>query len=125
MGTHDDEAKSSRPKRSRQYKTVKEFITKIARKIKVLGDEALRSLSAIIYCRNLDATTLRELIDSKSRMILEASQLDVPRVAIPRSPRASMLDLYDRIYSMKIRQGAIERMAYRQSYQLDRYVGVF
>nr|GEU84922.1 hypothetical protein [Tanacetum cinerariifolium] len=39
--------------------------------------------------------------------------------------RASMQDLYERMGSMKIRQGAIERMAYRQSYYLDRYVRVF
>ncbi|GJX78259.1 hypothetical protein Tco_0325070 [Tanacetum coccineum] len=49
----------------------------------------------------------------------------VPRVAIPRPLRASMRDLYERMGSMKIRQGAIERMAYRQPYHWDRYAGVF
>ncbi|GJU59118.1 hypothetical protein Tco_1236884 [Tanacetum coccineum] len=34
-------------------------------------------------------------------------------------------DLYERIGSMEIRQGAIERMAYRQSYHWDRYARVF
>ncbi|GKA45548.1 retrotransposon ORF1 [Tanacetum coccineum] len=65
------------------------FITKLARKARVLSDE------------------------------------DVLRVAILRPPRSSMQDLYDRMGSMEIRQGAIERMAYRQSYQWDRYAGVF
>ncbi|GJX09858.1 hypothetical protein Tco_0199717 [Tanacetum coccineum] len=46
-------------------------------------------------------------------------------VAILRPPRASVQDLYNRMGSMEIRQGAIERMAYRQSYQWDRYAGVF
>ncbi|GJZ86629.1 hypothetical protein Tco_0658239 [Tanacetum coccineum] len=40
----------------------------------------------------------------------------VPRVGIPRPPRASMQDLYDRMGRMEIRQDAIERMEYRQSY---------
>ncbi|GKD92874.1 hypothetical protein Tco_1372711 [Tanacetum coccineum] len=35
-------------------------------------------------------------------------------VAIPRDQRASMQDLYQRIGGMEIRQGAIERMAYRE-----------
>ncbi|GKE87726.1 hypothetical protein Tco_1565201, partial [Tanacetum coccineum] len=47
-----------------------------------------RSLSAPIYCRDLDMITLRDLIDSDGRM--------------------------------EIRQEAIERMEYRQSYHWDR-----
>ncbi|GJT66085.1 hypothetical protein Tco_1017565 [Tanacetum coccineum] len=49
----------------------------------------------------------------------------VPRVGIPRPPRASMQDLYDRMCRMEIRQDAIKRMEYRQSYHWDRYHGVF
>ncbi|GJZ32759.1 hypothetical protein Tco_0578195 [Tanacetum coccineum] len=48
----------------------------IARKARVLSDEVIRSLSALIYCRDLDTTTLRELIDSEGRLILEAPQPD-------------------------------------------------
>nr|GEU47773.1 hypothetical protein [Tanacetum cinerariifolium] len=66
------------------------FITKLARKGWVLSDEVLRSLSSMIYYRDLDTTTLRELIDSKGRLILEDPQIDVHRVAIPRAQRASM-----------------------------------
>ncbi|GJX35183.1 hypothetical protein Tco_0246740 [Tanacetum coccineum] len=40
-------------------------------------------------------------------------------------PRASIQDLYDRMGRMEIRQEAIERMEYRQSYHWDRYQGVF
>ncbi|GKB70294.1 hypothetical protein Tco_0931706, partial [Tanacetum coccineum] len=36
-----------------------------------------------------------------------------------------MQDLYDRMGHMEIRQKAIERMEYRQSYHWDRYQGVF
>ncbi|GKA19334.1 hypothetical protein Tco_0699249 [Tanacetum coccineum] len=49
-------------------------------------------------------TTLRELIDSKGRLIPEAPQPYVPRVAIPRPLRVSMQDLYERMGSMEIRQ---------------------
>ncbi|GJZ53846.1 hypothetical protein Tco_0608731 [Tanacetum coccineum] len=102
-----------------------QFITKIAKRKNLLSDEVLNSLSALIYYRALDTTTLRELIDSKGRLIPEVPEPGVPRVAIPRPPRASMQDLYERMGSMKICQGAIERMSYRQSYQLDIYAGVF
>nr|GEZ11477.1 hypothetical protein [Tanacetum cinerariifolium] len=98
-------------------RTTGQFTTKLARKARVLSDEVLRSLSALIYCRDLDTTTtLRELIDSEGRLILEAPELDVPRVAIPRAWGASMQDLYKRMGSMEIRQEAIEKMASRQSY---------
>ncbi|GJR25412.1 hypothetical protein Tco_1101644 [Tanacetum coccineum] len=92
-----------------------QFITKIARKVRVVNDAMIRSLSALIYCRDLDTITLRELIDSEGRLIPEDPQPGVPRVAIPRPPRASMQDLYDRMGSMEIRQEAIERIEYRQS----------
>ncbi|GKD50896.1 retrotransposon ORF1 [Tanacetum coccineum] len=82
----------------------------------VLTEDVVRSLSAPIYCRDLDTTTLRDLTDSDGKLILEDPQPGVPRVGIPRPPRASMQDLYDRMGRMEIRQDAIERMKYRQSY---------
>nr|GFB21849.1 hypothetical protein [Tanacetum cinerariifolium] len=102
-----------------------QFITKTPRKLKVLTDDVIRSLSASIYCRDLDTTTLRDLIDFKGRLILEDPQQGVPRVGIPRPPRASMQDLYDRMGRMEIRQEAIEQMEYRQLYHWDRYHEVF
>ncbi|GJR37042.1 hypothetical protein Tco_1212726 [Tanacetum coccineum] len=102
-----------------------QFITKLARKSRVLTDDVIRSLSALIYCRDLDTTTLRELIDSEDRLIPEDPEPGVPRVGIPRPPRASMQDLYDMMGHTEIRQEAIERMEYRQSYHWDRYQGVF
>ncbi|GKD71796.1 hypothetical protein Tco_1325886 [Tanacetum coccineum] len=35
-----------------------------------------------------------------------------------------MQDLYERMGSIEIRQGAIERMSYRQSYHWDRYARI-
>ncbi|GJR81219.1 hypothetical protein Tco_0152004 [Tanacetum coccineum] len=102
-----------------------QFISKLARKCRVLTEDVVRSLSAPIYCRDLDTTTLRDLIDSDGKLIPEDPQPGVPRVGIPRPPRASMQDLYDRMGRMEIRQDAIERMEYRQSYHWDRYHGVF
>ncbi|GKB54300.1 retrotransposon ORF1 [Tanacetum coccineum] len=51
---------------------------------------------------DLDTTTLRDLIDSEGKLIPEDPQPGVPRVGIPRPPRASMQDLY---------QGVFEHMA--------------
>ncbi|GJU81668.1 hypothetical protein Tco_1284033 [Tanacetum coccineum] len=55
-----------------------------------------------------------DFIDSKGRLIPEDPHLGVPGVGIPRPPRASMQDLYDRMGRMEIRQEYIERMEYRQ-----------
>ncbi|GJT18587.1 hypothetical protein Tco_0877293 [Tanacetum coccineum] len=82
----------------------------------VLTEDVVRSLSALIYCRDLDITTLRDLIDSNGKLILEDPQPGVPRVGIHKPPRASMQDLYDRMGRMKICQDAIERIEYKQSY---------
>nr|GEU71025.1 hypothetical protein [Tanacetum cinerariifolium] len=67
-----------------------QFIMKLSRKARVLSDEVIRSLSAPIYCRDLDTMTLRELIDSESRLIPKALQSNIPRVAISKDQRASM-----------------------------------
>nr|GEU54112.1 hypothetical protein [Tanacetum cinerariifolium] len=91
----------------------RQLILKIARKCRVLTEDVVRSLSALIYCRDLDTITLRDLIDFEGKLIPEDPKPGVPRVGIPRPPRASMQDLYDR---MEIRQEAIERMEYRHSY---------
>nr|GEW84360.1 hypothetical protein [Tanacetum cinerariifolium] len=93
-----------------------QFISKIAKKSRVLTNYVLRSLSALIYCRDLDTTTLRDLIDSKGKLIPEDPQPVVPIVGVPTPPRASMQDLYDKMGRMEIRQEAIERMEYRESY---------
>ncbi|GKF04049.1 hypothetical protein Tco_0034717, partial [Tanacetum coccineum] len=102
-----------------------QFISKLARKCKVLTEDVVRSLCAPIYCRDLDTITLRDLIDSKGKLIQEDLQPGVPRVGITRPLRASMQDLYDRMSRMEIRQDAIERMDYRQSYHWDRYHRLF
>ncbi|GJW94900.1 hypothetical protein Tco_0174572 [Tanacetum coccineum] len=73
-----------------------EFITRIVKRMGLLTDEVLNSLSAPTYCKAPDATTLREMIDSNRRM-----------------------------GNMKIRQGTLERMARRQLYHTNRYAGLF
>ncbi|GJY61982.1 hypothetical protein Tco_0462639 [Tanacetum coccineum] len=105
-----------------------QFISKIARKSRVLIEEIVRTLSTPVYCRDLDMTTLRELIDSEDRLIPDIPVDDVPRVPSQRAPRvqrASMHDLYERMGSMEIRQETIKRMEYRQAYHWDRYQGIF
>nr|GEY88823.1 hypothetical protein [Tanacetum cinerariifolium] len=74
--------------------------------------DVVRSLSALIYFRDLDTIMLRDMIDSDGKLILNDPQPGVPRVGIPRHPRPSMQDLYDR---MELHQEAIEYMEYRQS----------
>ncbi|GKB69641.1 hypothetical protein Tco_0931053 [Tanacetum coccineum] len=102
-----------------------QFIIKISKKRNLLSEEVLNDLSAQIYYRAFDTTTLKELIDFEGRLIHEAPAPDVPRVAIPRPPRASMPDLYEMMGNMEIHKGAIERMSYRKSYHWDMYARVF
>ncbi|GJU49336.1 hypothetical protein Tco_1218891, partial [Tanacetum coccineum] len=87
----------------------------------LLTEDVVRSLSALIYCRDLDTITLRDLIDFEGMLIPKDPQPIVPRFGIFRPPRASMQDLYDRMGRMEIRQHAIEQMKYRQSYNWDMY----
>nr|GEV84883.1 ribonuclease H-like domain-containing protein [Tanacetum cinerariifolium] len=89
------------------YKEIRQFISKIARKCRVLTEDVVRNLSASIYCKDLDTTTLKDLIESEGKLIPKDPQPGVPRDDIPRPLRASIQDLYDR---MKIRQEAIERI---------------
>ncbi|GJW18946.1 hypothetical protein Tco_0026382 [Tanacetum coccineum] len=64
-----------------------QFISKIVGKSRVLTNETICTLSTPVYCRDLDRTTLRELIDSEDRLIPEILVDDVPRVAAQRAPR--------------------------------------
>nr|GEX37125.1 putative reverse transcriptase domain-containing protein [Tanacetum cinerariifolium] len=70
IGTHDDEAESSRPKRSRQYETVEEVLLLKVHHEFLLWEGCSRDAKS----RDLDTTTLRELIDSEGRLILEDPQ---------------------------------------------------
>ncbi|GJS69455.1 hypothetical protein Tco_0702296 [Tanacetum coccineum] len=70
-----------------------QFISKIARKSRVLTQVIVRTLSTPVYCRDLDRTTLRELIDSEDRMILDISVDDVPRVAAQRALRVQQASM--------------------------------
>ncbi|GKC52170.1 hypothetical protein Tco_1074915 [Tanacetum coccineum] len=69
--------------------------------------------------RPLDATTLSELIGSNGRLVDEDPAPGVPRVAMPRPPRPTMMG------NMEIHQGVLERMPRRKSYHFDRYARVF
>ncbi|GJY76244.1 hypothetical protein Tco_0481360 [Tanacetum coccineum] len=82
-----------------------QFITKIDRKARVLSDEGVDRLLL-------------------GRLILEDPQSGVPRVVIPRPPRTSMQDLYERMSSMEIRQGAIEGCLTTKYINWDRYDGL-
>ncbi|GJU31882.1 retrovirus-related pol polyprotein from transposon TNT 1-94 [Tanacetum coccineum] len=93
----------------------REEIKKVDRGITMINHtqaEAIGILTNVLY---LDTTTLRELIESEGRLIPKDPQPGVPRVAIPRPPRASMHDFYERMGSMKIRQGgAYNPLGYAQ-----------
>ncbi|GJX08687.1 hypothetical protein Tco_0196619, partial [Tanacetum coccineum] len=90
-----------------------QFITRMTRRTNLLSDEVLNGLSAPTYCKTLDKITLRELIRLDRRLIPKVLVPGAPRVVMPILPRHSMKDLYDRLGSIQIRQGAMKRMAYR------------
>ncbi|GJV04640.1 hypothetical protein Tco_1338209 [Tanacetum coccineum] len=80
------------------------------------NEEVLNGLSAPTYYRALDRITLRELIGPNGKLFTEAPMPSALRVAMHVPLRPSMQDLYDKMGNMKIRQGVVDRMAYRQSY---------
>ncbi|GJV61126.1 hypothetical protein Tco_1467226 [Tanacetum coccineum] len=99
--------------RTTRYEKIHRNELVVVKKSKVLTEETIRSLSTPVYCRDLDKTTLRELIDSEDRLIPEILVDDILRVAAQRAlrvQRALMQDLYEHMGSMEIRQEAIERM---------------
>nr|GFB85832.1 hypothetical protein [Tanacetum cinerariifolium] len=65
---------------------------KLARNCRVLTEDVVMSLSVLIYCRDLDKTTFRDLVDYDGKHIPEDPQPGVPRVVIPRPPRKSIQD---------------------------------
>nr|GEV55926.1 hypothetical protein [Tanacetum cinerariifolium] len=121
LGTHDGEAGSSRSKCPRQHETVEEVLLPQVHHEFLLWEGCSQDAKS----RDLNTKMLRDLIDSDGKLIPEDPQLGVPRVSIPKPPRASMWDLYNRRGRMEIRQEAIEHMKYRQSYHWDMYHGVF
>ncbi|GKA56848.1 hypothetical protein Tco_0755920 [Tanacetum coccineum] len=82
------------------------FITRIAIRIGLLTDEVLSGLSAQNFSRSLDAITLKEMIGSNARLIVEDPAPGVLRVAMPRCLRPNIGDLYDRMGRLEIRQGS-------------------
>ncbi|GJW58372.1 hypothetical protein Tco_0105103 [Tanacetum coccineum] len=88
-----------------------QFISKIARKFRVLTEDVVRSLSAQIYYRDLDTITLKDLIDFESKLISEDPQPGAPRVGIPRPLVSIYTGFVDRMDRMEDTQrGAIEKM---------------
>ncbi|GKE22802.1 hypothetical protein Tco_1434314, partial [Tanacetum coccineum] len=97
------------------------------RKTRVLTEDVVRSLSAPIYCRDMDTTTLRDLTNSNGKLIPEDPQPGVPRVGIPRPPRASIyhgvFEYMAGVYSVPM-QGAYNPPGYAQP-QYDQYYQQF
>ncbi|GJU95872.1 putative reverse transcriptase domain-containing protein [Tanacetum coccineum] len=102
-----------------------QFINRISKRSGLLTDEVLDGMSALVLWRALDAITLGELIGSNGRLIAEDPAAGVLRVAMPRPPRLSMQDLYDRMGNMEICKGVLEGMSRRQLYHTDKYASVF
>ncbi|GKB68327.1 hypothetical protein Tco_0929739 [Tanacetum coccineum] len=97
-------------------------ITKIAMKARVLTDEVIRCLSALIYCRDLNTTTLIELIDSEGRLIPEDPHTSgYTRVVYPESLETSMRILVQRKgYNIPPTAGVYNPPGYAQP-QYDQY----
>nr|GEU90994.1 hypothetical protein [Tanacetum cinerariifolium] len=140
MGGNDDEVGPSRSKCSRQYKTIEEVLLPQVhhefllrkgcnRDAKSRHQNGYANVAWLIarWIKRKGAGTQKESqiccgqfitkLARKSRVL--SDEPGVPRVGIPRPLRASMQDLYERMGNMKIRQGATERMSYRQSYHWD------
>ncbi|GJV32432.1 hypothetical protein Tco_1392832 [Tanacetum coccineum] len=101
--------------------SVLQFVTRIEKRLGILSDVVLNGLSALTYCRTLDANILRELIGSNGRLIPEEIALSIPRVVTPKTQRPTTSDLYNKISQLETRIGEIERMTRMQSDHSDKY----
>ncbi|GJX11491.1 hypothetical protein Tco_0201350 [Tanacetum coccineum] len=70
--------------------TFKEFVTKLGKKLQLLTNEILDRLTALIFFRSLDATTLTEMIEPDGRLIAEDPAPGVPRFSISRPLRLTL-----------------------------------
>nr|GFC48098.1 hypothetical protein [Tanacetum cinerariifolium] len=94
------------------------FMTKISKRIMVLTEEILNGLSAPTYCRPLDATTLREMIGSNKRLIVEDPAPGVPRVAMPILSYAGVFEYMARHYGVPL-QGDYAPPSYEEHKEQD------
>ncbi|GKC95853.1 hypothetical protein Tco_1161295 [Tanacetum coccineum] len=101
-----------------------QFMTRIVKRLGILSNGMLNGLSALTYCRTLDANILRELIGSNGRLIPEEITPSIPRVVTPKALRPTTSDVYDKISQLETRIGEIQRMTRRESYHSDIYVKV-
>nr|GEZ20452.1 hypothetical protein [Tanacetum cinerariifolium] len=110
----------------------REEMKKIDRGITMINHtqaKAMRKLSNVLFQVGVTTIIAKFLIlditiDRDAPIVVGRGFLytiGVPRVGIPRPPRASMQDLYDRMGRMEIRQEAIKHIEYRQSYHWDMY----
>nr|GEU85708.1 survival protein SurE-like phosphatase/nucleotidase [Tanacetum cinerariifolium] len=60
------------------YEEWKRFVTRTVKRLDILSDEVLNGLSALTYCRALDANILREIIGCNGRLILEEIAPSIP-----------------------------------------------
>ncbi|GJT98130.1 hypothetical protein Tco_1093648 [Tanacetum coccineum] len=91
-----------------------QFSTKLARKVKVLSDEVLRSLSVSIYYRDLDTTILRELIDSEGRLNPEDPHRELLFLDLQEHRCRTLFEHMVGVYSVPL-QGAYNPPGYAQS----------
>ncbi|GJR21504.1 hypothetical protein Tco_0970031 [Tanacetum coccineum] len=98
-----------------------QFISKLVRKYMVLTEVVVRSLSAPIYCRDLDTTTLRDFIDSNGRMEIRQDVIEWMkyRQSYHWDRYHGVFEHLARVYSVPL-QGAYNPPSYAQP-QYDQY----
>ncbi|GJS22412.1 hypothetical protein Tco_0451044 [Tanacetum coccineum] len=96
-----------------------QFMTRIVKRLGILSDEVLNGLSALTYCRTLDANILRELIGSNRRLIPEEIAPSIPRVVTPRAQRPTTSNLYDKISQLETRIGIHNHNTHRTKPSTD------
>ena len=84
-----------------------QFVTRIARRMKLLTDDNLNSYSTPTPCKKLNETTLRELIGKDGKLIDEDPQPGVARLVPPRPHRPTIMEIYQKLGEIERRQVAL------------------
>ena len=102
-----------------------QFVTRIARRMRILSDDNLNSYSTPTPCKKLNETTLRELIGRDGKLIAWDPQPGVARLVPPRPHKATVMEVYQKLGEVERRQAALEELAKESERNWAKYGPLF
>lgn len=102
-----------------------QFVTRIARRMKLLNDDTLSSYSTPTPCKKLNDTTLREFIGSDGKLVVEDPAPGVARLVPPKRHRPNVMEIYQKLGEVERRKAALEELGRWNEYHWKRFTPLF